>query len=177
MRRSGRGEIAGICVDKKKGGGIMKKIQEIDNGRGRTNRTRLFRKQERQGAGSSSSFVFFLWNITVSEEGYYLAIPSGRTKNSIPSEESRPPTTTLFSLSVSFPLLFTKRFFLILFRFLTISPFSRPPLLRQQPDASFSLPSLSLSKIFSRSTSAKDGSYTQWLRLRENRLGAGSNLK
>lgn len=55
-----------------------------------------------------------------------------------PFLQKREPLLRSLFLSSPFPLPFTKRFFLVLFRFLTISPSSRLPLLGQQPDASLS---------------------------------------
>lgn len=72
---------------------------------------------------SLSFSFFFMEHNRLAEEGYYLAIPSGRTKNFILSKrererESHVPTT-LRSLF--------RRRVLVLSRFLAIFPFSRPP--------------------------------------------------
>lgn len=56
----------------------------------------------------------------LAEEGYYLAIPSGRTKNFILSKRERTVPIILLSL-------FRRRRILVLSRFLAVFPFSCPP--------------------------------------------------
>lgn len=75
-----------------------------------------FERRETIGCNFLFFSIFFMEHNRLAEEGYYLAIPSGRTKNFILSpRESRSPLS-----------LFRQRV-LVLSRFLAISPFSRPP--------------------------------------------------